>query len=401
MIVQILLSLIQVILVITLVYYYGLLLASIPRPKQHQAPGTPRAAFAIAIPAHNEELVIARTVSRLAQLNYPRDRFDIFVVADYCTDATAQAAREAGAFCFERHEGPRGRKAYPLQWLLQHILNEPRQYDAIVIFDADSQVDADFLNAMDAELSRGHVAVQGQHVIANPGDSTLSQLAAMDMRLNNLLRNRAKRTLGLSARLMGDAMCLTTELIRTYGWGGESLTEDREFEMYLLLHGQRVYYAPDAVSYGEATARWTDASKQRVRWYGGVIELQRKFAGPLLTHGVRTRNLAALDRALELILPSFSIASVVTLLLTTVHALLSNVTLLFPMWFMAVAAMGWFIFPFIGLIIDRAPAWTYRAMFYAPAYILWRIGQGLRAALKRGEVQWVRTRRREEQPRHV
>lgn len=389
-------SLFQIILVLGLAYNYLLMVASLPQPTKRLQGATPTRTFAIAIPAHNEASVIGKTVSRLAQQDYPASKYDVYVVADYCTDSTARIARSAGAICYERNEGPRGRKSYPLQWLLQQIVNGTRPYDAIAIFDADSQVDAGFLRAMEAELQPGQMALQGQHLIVNPGDSNLSRLAAIDMRLNNLLRNRSKRNLNLSSRLMGDAMCLSSDMIRAYGWGGESLAEDREFEMYLLLQGQRVRYVPDALSYGQAVSKWSDASKQRVRWYGGVFDLQKRFAGRLLRRGLRTHNLAVLDRAVELLLPSFSTLSVATIGLLLVQLLWPGLKPLLPTWVTLVSALAWVAFPVAGLIIDRAPAWTYQALLYAPIYVFWRISQGLQATFKRGRVDWVRTRRREE-----
>ncbi len=110
--------------------------------------------FAIAIPAHSEEGVIGNTVTRLFDLNYPKDLFDIHVVADHCTDQTAAAARRAGAVVHERSEGARTGKGAALSWLFKRILSHD-DYDAIVIFDADSQVDPDFLRVMDARLAQG------------------------------------------------------------------------------------------------------------------------------------------------------------------------------------------------------------------------------------------------------
>lgn len=397
---DIVLSVIQIGLAIGLAYYYSLLIAGIKRPRAKSA-AVPRLAFALIIPAHNEELVIHHTVRQLAQLHYPRELFDIYVVADHCSDNTARIAREAGAICFERNEGARGRKAYPLQWILQRIIAEARHYDAFVIFDADSQVDSEFLQAMSAGLAYGKEALQGQRIIANIGDSALSRLEAIDMRLNNLLRNRAKLNLGLSCRLMGDAMCFTSRLIRAHGWSGESLTEDREFEMYLLLQGERAYYVPGAISYSQATSHWNDASKQHLRWYAGAGQLRKEYVGPLLKRGLTKRDPAMLDRALELILPPFSALSIATISLLAVQLVWPGLTLLFPLGFTLLASIAWIIFPFAGLIIEHAPLWTYRTMIYAPIYIVWRIAQGLTAILKRGRIEWVRTRRREEDAKHA
>lgn len=400
--ISILLSLVQIALVIGLAYYYFLLAAALLRPPQKRSDARQSAlTFAIAIPCYNEEAVIGKTVQNLRQMHYPPHRYDVYVAADYCSDNTAAIARQAGAICLERNEGPRGRKAFPLQWMLQHIVHSERHYDAIAIFDADSQVDAGFLAAMASALSDGNAVLQGQHVIANPGDSMFSRLAAIDMRLNNLLRNRAKNNLGWSCRLMGDAMCVATDLIRTHGWGGDSLAEDREFEMYLLLHGQKVRYVENALSYGQATTRWNDAAKQRVRWYGGAAQLRRTYAWPLLKNGLQTANLAALDRALELFLPSFTLLTAITVGMWGAQLLWPSLLLAFPIQVTTIAIALWALFPFGGLVIDRAPAWMFKAMLYAPVYAAWRILQALRVAFKRGQIEWVRTRRREEQSEHA
>jgi cellulose synthase/poly-beta-1,6-N-acetylglucosamine synthase-like glycosyltransferase len=396
---QILLSALQIILIVGLAYYYFLLVAAlfrVPKQRSNSNELSP-IVFAVAIPCHNEEVVIGKTVHGLRRMNYPADLYDVYVAADYCSDKTAVIARQAGAICLERNEGPRGRKAFPLQWLLQHIIQSERQYNAVVIFDADSRVDTEFLSAMAAALQQGHVALQGQHIIANPSDSKFSRLAAIDMCLNNLLRNQAKNNLGWSCRLMGDAMCLTTNLIRVYGWGSDSLAEDREFEMYLLLQGQKVRYVENAVSYGEAVTKWNEASKQRVRWYGGATQLRYKYAWPLLINGLNTVNLAALDRALELFLPSFSLLAALTLGMWVVQVLWPSLPLLLPVEATTLGIALWVLFPFCGLVIDRAPIWMFKTMLYAPFYAVWRIVQGSRATIKRGQVEWVRTRRREEQ----
>jgi cellulose synthase/poly-beta-1,6-N-acetylglucosamine synthase-like glycosyltransferase len=399
--IQILLSSLQALLVLALTYYWFLLVAAVRAPKQRSISAQSNPVFAIAVPCHNEELVIGETVCGLRRMHYSPEAYDVFVAADYCTDKTATIARQAGAICLERNEGPRGRKAFPLQWLLQHIVQSDRRYDAVVIFDADSRVDAEFLLAMEAALCQGHVALQGQHVIVNPGDSIFSRLAAIDMRLNNLLRNRAKDNLDWSCRLMGDAMCLTTDLIRAHGWGGDSLAEDREFEMYLLLHGQKVRYVANAISYGQATSKWNDASKQRLRWYSGATQLRHKYVWPLLKRGLYTANAAMLDRALELALPSFSLLAALTMGLWGLQILWPSLSLLLPIGATTLCIVLWILYPFCGLVIDRAPSWAFKAMFYAPFYVVWRIIQGLRATAKRGRVEWVRTRRREEQSKHA
>jgi hypothetical protein len=101
------------------------------------------------------------------------------------------------------------------------------------------------------------------------------------------------------------------------------------------------------------------------------------------------------------LLPSFSMLAAGTLALGILQYLWPSLTLLFPAPAALAGVAAWVLFPFIGLSIDRAPAWTYQTLLYAPLYAAWRIVQGVRATLKRGRVEWIRTRRREEQPKRV
>jgi cellulose synthase/poly-beta-1,6-N-acetylglucosamine synthase-like glycosyltransferase len=394
---QVIISLLQAVVLIGLAYHYLLLIAGALGSGESAPDGSPGTRFAVAIPAHNEELVIGQTVARLMEQDYPADRFNVYVVADHCDDATAQAAGEAGAVCYERGEPPRGRKAYALQWLFDRILERDEAYDALVVFDADSRVDPGFLAAMDRGLAGGRRVLQGQHVIVNPRQTRFSGLAAVDMRLNNLLRNRAKETLGLSCRLMGDGMAFAADVIRQHGWPAQSLGEDREYGLYLLTQGLRVGYVPQARTYGQAAPGWRDASTQRLRWYGGALHIQRAFALPLLKQGLLTLDWAALDQAVELLLPSFSVLTALSVAVAGVQALFPSLSPLFPLPVSLAFVLAWALFPALGLWAAGAPAADYRALLYAPVYLLWRLWIGLSAWVQGDRVRWVRTGRREEE----
>lgn len=383
-----------------LAYHYFLLLAGGRRaaalPRGDDLP-TPR--FALMTPAHNEQEVIAATVRRLREIDYPAASFDVHVVADHCSDATAATAEAAGACVHIRADEPRGRKGYAVDWLIKRLLADERRYDAIAIFDADSRVDPRFLVAVQPMLAQGAQVIQGRHVIANPGNSLFSALADADMRLNNRIRNQAKENLGLSSRLMGDAMIFRRQVLEQYPWiGAQSLTEDRDYGIYLVTQGVRIRYTPDAVSLGQAVARWTDATPQRLRWYGGAFDLQRRYLRVLWSLTWRRRSWDALDKLLELALPPFSLlamGSAALLALQLVETLLSDQ----PsglLWSSAALLILTVLYPFLGLIATKAPRQAYQAMLIGPFYVLWRVWIGLWVRLRYRTLSWSRTRRLEE-----
>lgn len=402
---SLLLALLQGVVLFCLTYQYILLVASIHQPRPAAATFPPRTRFAIAIPAHNESSVLAATLAQLQKQDYPQDLFDVHVVADHCADDTAKVVRQAGGNAHERDSLPKGRKAYALQWLLDRILGEEFSYDAVAIFDADSWVDPDFLRVMDAHLSANMEVLQGQHVISNPQDSILAAMAAVDMRLNNRLRNLSRRNLGLSCRLMGDAMVFDARILRDHGWLGESMTEDREYGYELLLRGIRAYYVPQARSYGQAAGSWKQAEPQRLRWYQGMVGMQRRVAARLVGAAARSRSPILLDGALELLMPSYSFLaamSVVNLGLVAVgSALLPSIRSLLGVAGSVLLVVSWVLYPVVGALIDRAPGWAFRALLLGPAYLVWRLWISVLVHLRGDRIAWVRTQRREEVDRVV
>jgi len=393
---QALLIILLTLIGVGLTYHYLLLIAGrAPRRGTANKRADAVLSFALAVPAHDEEAVIGATVQRLRQMDYPVGQFDVHVAADYCTDGTAHVGRAAGAQVHMRDKGPRGRKGYAVDWLIHRLLDDPRRYDAIAIFDADSRVDPGFLAAVSHLLTDGAQVVQGRHVISNPEIGLFASLADADMRLNNRIRNQAKENLGLSARLMGDAMVFRREVLERYPWlEAGSLTEDRAYGIYLVTQGVRVRFAPDALSFGQAASRWRDATPQRLRWYGGAFDMQRRYLSTLGRLALRG-NWDALDKFLELALPPFSLLALGAAGLFALQLLLflfSNglPALLAISAGLAVLAL---LYPFFGLAATGAPLRSYRAMLLGPVYLLWRVWISLWVRLRYRSVTWIRTRR--------
>jgi cellulose synthase/poly-beta-1,6-N-acetylglucosamine synthase-like glycosyltransferase len=395
-----LLAFVQGILLLCVAYHFVLLLASIRQPSQPSRSAAPGTRFAILIPAHNEAAVLPATLAQLQRQDYVRALFDVHVVADHCSDDTVEVARKGGAIGHVRTSAPSGQKSHALGWLLDRILAADPAYDAVAVFDADSLVAPEFLGVMDAHLQAGAPVLQGQHIISNPHDSWLAAMAAVDMRLNNRLRNQSRRNLGLSCRLMGDAMVFDARILRDHGWLGATLTEDREYGYELLLRGIQVRYVPQARSYGQAAGSWHQARPQRLRWYRGVVGMQRRLVGRLMRGILRSRSLALLDGLLELIMPSYSFLVALSLLnlgvvLAAAWWLPSVRGLLGPVEAVGLVA-AWVLYPVLGLTIDRAPAWAFRALLLGPVYLLWRLWISVLVRLRGDRVRWIRTQRREE-----
>jgi cellulose synthase/poly-beta-1,6-N-acetylglucosamine synthase-like glycosyltransferase len=348
--------------------------------------------FVIAIPAHDEAGVIEATVRKLLALDYPQHLFSVHIVADHCSDETALLARSAGAVVHERGEGPRTGKGAALSWLLERVLDEG--CDAVAVFDADTQVDAQFLRVMDARLAGGDQVVQGRHVISNPEDGWYPALMWAMFMVDNRFQNLGRVNLGCSAKLMGDSVCFRADVLRRMGWGA-GLTEDFQLRQRLLLEGVCIGYEPAAVGCGEAALTWAQAQAQRKRWLRGTHDSSQQFARRLLVESLRRRDAALVDGALQAYLPSYSTLTVICGAAALTQALINWVA--GPV-FHSAAVGGWgamlgtlFVYPLIGLALERAPLRAYGVMLSGPFFILWRTWLALVARVGGRPVIWIRT----------
>jgi cellulose synthase/poly-beta-1,6-N-acetylglucosamine synthase-like glycosyltransferase len=381
-----------VLVLVPLAYWLVLALAALRARARPPLPTRPTTRFAITIPAHDEATVIAATVARLLTLDYPKNLFAIYVVADHCSDSTAALARQAGAIVHERREGPRSGKGAALAWLFERVVNE--QCDAVVVFDSDTQVEPGFLRWMGARLLQGAQVIQGQHIIRNPADGWFPALAAAMFLIDNRYQNLGRTNLGWSAKHMGDSICFRADILRRFGWG-EGLTEDYEMRQRLLLNGIKIDYEPAAKGYGEAPRTWAQARAQRARWLRGTRFSSRQLAGRLWAAAIARRNLTLLDGAVQAYLPSYS-----TLTIICVAACLGHLLLVRPASaaLTAVLSYAWagtcallMAYPFFGLLLERAPARAYFAIMTGPWFVLWRTALAISSRLRRSPAIWVRT----------
>ncbi len=353
--------------------------------------GSAEARFAILVPAHNEEPVLAGLLESLRALEYPSDRCALFVAADNCGDRTAEVARAGGARVFERHD-PDGRgKGHALQWLLEQVATTGEAFDAFLFLDADSRVAPDLLRVLEGELARGHRVLQASYLVLNPGEGTGAALRCAAMSLVNHLRPLGRNTLGFSAGLKGNGMCFAGDVIRTYGWPAHSLAEDAEFGARLLLDGIRVQFVPQARVWAQMPPEVRESESQNLRWEAGRLLVLRKWAPALLRAGLKRRNPALLEAAIDLALPPLSLLAGGTALLGVAAVAFPQFAAARPAVMLLAGGLGLHVLA--GLLMVRAPAVVWRSLLCAPAYCLWKVALYARVLARRGPTSWVRTHR--------
>ena len=187
---------------------------------------TPEKTFAVVVAAHNEEAVIGQLIENLKRLDYPDELYDIYVIADNCTDATARISADAGAIVCERMHPTKKSKGFALEWMFDRLFTMDKEYDAVAIFDADNLVHPNFLKEMNNRLLKGDKVIQGYLDAKNPYDTWVAGTFAIAFWVIDHISHLAKTNIGLSACLGGTGMCITTDVLKRHGWRATCLTED-------------------------------------------------------------------------------------------------------------------------------------------------------------------------------
>ncbi|MCX7791082.1 MAG: glycosyltransferase family 2 protein [Chloroflexaceae bacterium] len=351
--------------------------------------GPPATRFLIIVPAHNEELLLPRLLASLDNLDYPRERFAVHVVADNCYDRTADLARAAGACVHERFDPDRQGKGHALQWLLERLGPGDPPYDAIVVVDADSEVSSNFLRVMDARLARGERVIQSYYAARNLAGAPGAGIRAAALILVHYLRPLGRMALGGSAGLKGNGMVFAADIPRSHSWSG-ALTEDIAYHAALILAGERVTFAPDAAVRADMPGTLRTARSQNERWERGRLDMARAYVPDLLRAALRERSLLHFDAAMELLIPPFGVVAGLSALSLALSIGSANPIALGLSGF-AILAQGLYLAT--GLLLARAPPVVYRALLFAPVFIVWKLCLYARLLLGVRPAGWIRTAR--------
>lgn len=271
--------------------------------KKEKKDYTPKNRFALLIAAHNEEVVVGNLIESMLKLDYPKEMYDVFVIADNCTDNTAKIARQYDVNVCERFVDDKRGKGYALEWMFDKLFKMEKQYDAVAIFDADNLVHKDFLKEIDCKLKNGYKVVQGYIDSKNPNDSWIAAAYSMAFWTQNRMFQLARANVGLSNQIGGTGFAIEIETLKKLGWGATCLTEDLEFTCKLVLNGEKVGWAHDAIIYDEKPLKLGQSWTQRKRWMQGFTDVASRYFFKLLKKAIVDRKFFVFDCALYVLQP--------------------------------------------------------------------------------------------------
>ncbi|MHB1151295.1 MAG: glycosyltransferase family 2 protein [Eubacteriales bacterium] len=260
---------------------FYLIMAFVKKPDRPAAAAYRR--YGVIIAARNEQSVIGQLIDSVKAQSYPSELIDIFVIADNCTDSTADVARSCGAVVWERENRKLTGKGYALKYIFDKInADYGTRHDGFFVFDADNLLDENYILEMNKTFACGYDVVTSYRNSKNPASSWISSGYAMQFLRESAHLNAPRMTLNTACLVSGTGFLISREIIeRNSGWCHFLLTEDIEFTVDCILHGDKMGYCRDAVFYDEQPVTFAQSWTQRLRWAKGYLQVFRKYGGKL------------------------------------------------------------------------------------------------------------------------
>lgn len=235
----------------------------------------PQLRFLVLVPAHNEEAVIGGIIDNLEHMDYPRELYDFYILADNCTDRTAEVARSMGANVLESwKDGPNGATGKPiaLQKALKTLDGYQDKYDLVMFFDADNLADLDLFREVNSQYldADGSVEVIQCYLGAKNRKGLVALFYYMSYTITNRFFQYAKSRMGLNSVIGGTGFAVSARYLHDRGgWTAMSLTEDFELQVEATCEGKRILWNNNVRIYDEKPTRLQASFRQRTRWAQG------------------------------------------------------------------------------------------------------------------------------------
>ncbi len=346
--------------------------------------------IAILVPAHNEEAGLAATLADLVPQLRPQDQ--LLVIADNCTDATAEIARKLGAIVLERQDSTRWGKGYALDYGLSHLALDPP--DIVIVIDADCRVEAGSIAILASAVQATQRPNQATYLMTKPSQpSAKDSVSVFAFTVKNLVRPLGLSRLGLPCLLTGTGMAFPWAAIRSVNLASGHLVEDMKLSIDLSIAGYPPLYCPQARVIGTLPQQRNATRSQRTRWEHGHLQVIAVGVPLLLKAAIQKRRLAEIVLALELSVPPLSLFLISWLGVSAISVVWGALT---GFWTAGILA----IVSGVCLAGTVLGAWAHfgrddlplSELLAIPLYILWKIPLYFKF-LVAPQQRWVRTER--------
>lgn len=345
---------------------------------------------AILVPAHNEATGISATLNSVLPQLFPQDQ--LVVIADNCTDNTADIARNAGATVIERHDTVRRGKGYALDFGLQYLAQQPP--DIVVIMDADCIAEPGAIAQITQQAGKKNRPVQAIYLLEQPAKASPKHaVSGLAFTVKNLVRPLGLANLGLPCLLTGTGMAFPWATLQQISLASGNIVEDMNLGLDLAVVGYAPTFCPQATVIGVLPQQTKAAESQRTRWEHGHLQTLLTQVPRLLKAAWQQRRFNLFAIALDLLIPPLSLLVMIWGFVMGLALLASWLgTSLTPVVLLGVEG---------GLILAAIlGAWAkfcrhllpFTTLLAIPLYVFWKIPLYL-AFLIKPQTKWVRTAR--------
>lgn len=272
--------------------------------------------YAVLIAGRNEEKVIGTLLDSINKQKYPADLIDTYVVADNCTDKTAEVARAHGATVYERFNKEIIGKGFALDELIKHIWSTVGQgvYDGYIIFDADNLLDENYVAELNKTVASGYRIVTSYRNSKNYGDNWISAGCGMWFLRDYVQLSRARMMLDISSTVSGTGFYIAESIvIEDGGFISETMSEDTELSARWMRRGEPIGFCEYAEFYDEQPTKFSVFFHQRTRWSKGYVQNIVKHGPGLVRSVFRKRGSSCLDM-IAAILPPLVVGGIMALI---------------------------------------------------------------------------------------
>lgn len=313
--------------ILFLCYSYQIFYTIVPfaiKPRRHRHP-IKKSNIAILIAARNEEKVIGELLHSISEQDYDKEYLKTVVIADNCTDSTAEIAREYGATVFERFDQKNIGKGYALDFAIDNLRKsgELEQIDGVIVLDADNILTKNYVTEMSKTYSDGYESFTSYRNSKNYGDNWISAGYGLWYIRESKFLHYARMLLHSSCAISGTGFFVSKKLLDKFnGWKFYLLTEDIEFSIFAIINGVKIGCSINAELYDEQPITFKQSYKQRLRWSKGFFQVWRKHGKALIKGIFKHRKFAFFDMTMN-IMPAFILT--VTLLSSSISAIVFGI----------------------------------------------------------------------------
>lgn len=371
-------------------FSFQILIAILPGYK-NKTWGPSNANIAILIPAHNESSGIQDTLQSIKAHATQNTR--IVVIADNCSDNTAEVARNAGVEAIERFNQEKRGKGYALDFGLQFLKQSPPEI--VMVFDADCLISEGTIASLAQAVTARQSAMQALYLIqSKPGANIKFKLAEFAYVVKSWTRPLGFHRLGLPMQLMGSGMAFPWEQIKDANLAHGSIVEDMKLGIDLSLKHKAPGFCPEAYVTSSFPEYDTGTDSQRKRWEHGHMSMIVQEGIPLLLKGIKSLSFSTIAMALDLIVPPVALLFLLVAAFAFISILGWIVTdSVFPWVYAMVVLICLSVFVMIAWLKHGRQIISMTALLaYAPVYAMGKIKLYLNFFNHRQE-EWVKSRK--------